>query len=452
MTRSLTGCLLILTCVSCRHTAPRHAPNVTYVPSVHTASPCEYLTSVTLSDDISPTIQGPQPVEAYIQVAIQQNPELQAARLRVQAAFSQIPVEASLQDPNLTVTTQPAHVQTAAGQQELMIGATQKVPWFGKLDVRAEVARAQVDIARAQLAAAELDVITEVKRAYYELYFLQQAITVTTTEQELLADIRDVANTRYRIGGASQQDVLRAEVEVSTLQNDLISLRQQQQSSRARLARLLHLPPDTELAVLDQLPTDPLPNDLEQLRLQAVHVRPELRVKLAELSKNRREVTLACLEKKPDLTFGVTWIDVGTAGISPIANGRDAVLLSLGSNLPLNHDRIDSAVRSANAKAHSSAQEYDALRDRTVEQVTDLFAKVQSQHEMLTLFQTDIIPKAKQALDVSNQAYNVGQVDFLQLIDNWRQLLRYEVASRRLEADLWQALSELESIVGALPN
>jgi outer membrane protein TolC len=67
---------------------------------------------------------------------------------------------------------------------------------------------------------------------------------------------------------------------------------------------------------------------------------------------------------------------------------------------------------------------------------------------MLTLFQEDILPKARQTLEVSSRAYNVGEVDFLQLIDNWQELLRYEVMYRRLEASLRQTLAELERVVG----
>jgi cobalt-zinc-cadmium efflux system outer membrane protein len=105
-------------------------------------------------------------------------------------------------------------------------------------------------------------------------------------------------------------------------------------------------------------------------------------------------------------------------------------------------------VRSAEATAVSSAREYDSLRDGTLEEVTDLFAQAKSQQDLLTLFREDILPKARQTLEVSSRAYNVGEVDFLQLIDNWRQLLRYEVSYRRLEASLRQTVAELERMVG----
>ena len=106
------------------------------------------------------------------------------------------------------------------------------------------------------------------------------------------------------------------------------------------------------------------------------------------------------------------------------------------------------AVRSAEAGAVASARNYDAMKDATLEEVTDLFARTNSHQQMLTLFEEDILPKARQTLQVSSQAYNVGEVDFLQLIDNWRQLLRYEVNYRRLEANLRQSLADLEQAVG----
>ncbi len=100
----------------------------------------------------------------------------------------------------------------------------------------------------------------------------------------------------------------------------------------------------------------------------------------------------------------------------------------------------------------STARDYDSLRDATLEQVMDLFAQAQSQKELLTLFEQAILPQARQTLDVSTHAYNVGEVDFLQLVDNWRQLLRYEVSYRRLEATLRQTLAELERVVGGFDS
>jgi outer membrane protein, heavy metal efflux system len=393
-------------------------------------------------------LEGPHPVEVYIQFALEQNPDIQAARKRMESLAHQVPVAASLQDPMLNLTAQPLPVQTAAGQQEFILSASQKVPWFGKLDARASVAESDTNVARAQLAAAELATIAKVKRAYFELYFIQQAISVTESEQRLLGEIRDVANTRYKTGRTSQQDVLRADLEISNVENELIQLRQQLTSGQARLARILHVAPQTQLLALDRLASAEAPQNLDLLQRQAVAARPELHAALAAISRDQQAADLARLEYKPDVTLGLSWIDVSSNGISPVANGQDALLLTAGINLPVYRKRLDSSVRSAEAKAVSSARQYDSMRDGTLEEVTDLFARARSQQDMLTLFREDILPKARQTLEVSSQAYNVGEVDFLQLIDNWRQLLRYEVTYRRLEATLRQSLAELEQVVG----
>ena len=131
-------------------------------------------------------------------------------------------------------------------------------------------------MARAQLAAKELEVIEQVKKAYFELYFLQLAITISERNRELLVDFARIAESKYRTGTASQQDLLRAQVEVSVLDNELIRFRQQRQSAQAQLARLLHVSPDTAVAALDQLPQEQAPRDLELLYGRAIAARPEL--------------------------------------------------------------------------------------------------------------------------------------------------------------------------------
>ena len=432
----------------CRSPRQIRDPEYAQVTQAVQAAWCAPQAPVVSTVPVFSDLAGPHPVEQYIQVALLQNPEIQAARKKMEALAYQVPVAASLPDPMLNVTAQPEQVQTAAGQQELIVAANQKFLLFGKLGTRASVAEAQTNVARAQLAAVELATIAQVKRAYYELYFIQEATSVTEADQRLLVEIREVANTRYKGGQTSQQDVLRADLEVSNVENELIRLRQQLESGQARLASLLHIAPQTQVAALADLAEQQAPRDLELLQQQAVTARPELHAQLAAVRRDRNAVNLARLDYKPDVTFGFSWIDVADAGISPVANGRDSFLMSAGVNLPIYRKRLDSSIRSAEAKVVSTTRQYDVLRDGTLEEVTDLFAKAHSQEDLLILFREDILPKARQTLEVSNQAYNVGEVDFLTLIDNWRQLLRYEINYIRLEASLRQTLAELERVVG----
>jgi outer membrane protein TolC len=181
---------------------------------------------------------------------------------------------------------------------------------------------------------------------------------------------------------------------------------------------------------------------------QAIAARPELHAQLAAIDRDRRAVDLAQLDYFPDVTLGLTWISTSAAGISPVANGRDPLLLGVSFNVPIYRQRMEAGVRQAEAQAVADRRQYDSLKDRTLEQVKDLFVRAGSQRDLLLLFREDIIPKAKQTLQVSSQAYQTGDVDFLQLIDNWRQLLRFQLAYQRLEAQLRQTLAKLERVVG----
>ena len=397
-------------------------------------------------------LEGPQDVQRLIQIALDQNPEVQAARKRMEAMAMRVPQAASLADPMVDAVGWPFFPnvpQTASGRMTVDVMLSQQVPWHGKLAAKAEAAEAEVKEARSNLAAVELATIEMVKRSYYELYYVQQAIRLTVLEQEELAKIRSAAYARYRATLTSQQDVLRAELELSQSENELIQLRQQLASAQARLARLLHASPQTELRAVEELPEEQAPHDLSALEERAVAARPELHARLAALERDRRMLDLARLDYRPDFTFKLGWGEMTTSrALAPSADGLDNVTAGVSVNVPLYRKRLDASVREAEANVVAMARQYDALRDGTLEQVADLFAQARSQQELLQLFREDILPKARQTYEISSSAYSVGEVDFLQLIDNFRQQLRYELSYRRLEASLLQTLAELERVVG----
>ncbi|MGE5195577.1 MAG: TolC family protein [Deltaproteobacteria bacterium] len=401
---------------------------------------------------VAAELEGAHPVEQYVAHALDQNPRVQAARKRIEALANRVPQAAGLEDPTLGVNGYPFFpyvLQTAGGRMTANVVAEQKFPWFGKLDARARAAEAEADVARAELATVELEVIEQVKRAYYELYYVQKAIEITERSRKLLQDFAEIANAKYIVGEVSQQDVLSAQVEVSNLDSELIRLRQQLQGGQARLAALLHVSPDTQLRAQEELFEEEIPRDLERLYEQAIARRPELHAQLAAIRRDRTNVDLAGLQYYPDVTLAAMWGGMTTSGaLSPNADGLSMVNIGAQVNVPIYRKRLDAGVREAEAQAVSSARQYDALKDRTQADVKDLYVQALSQRDLVSLFGNDIIPKAEQTLEVSVEAYRVGKTDFLQLIDNWRELLRFEVTLHQLKSQLRQTLSTLERVVG----
>lgn len=399
---------------------------------------------------MAPELAGPQSVETYIGYALAQNPDIHAARKRVEAAAMRVPQAASLQDPMLEVNPYLVPMQMGEMEQVIQLGVSQQIPWFGKLRSRAEVAEQEAERARAELAAADLAVIEQVKVAYYELYFVQQAIQITQADGELLRGLLEIAAARFRVGQVSQQDVLRAELEVLDLENQLVRFRQELDTAQARLARQLHLSPETPVRALDDLPVEQIPDDVHRLYEQAIAARPELHAQLADVMRERRNVDLARLDYLPDVRLSGMWMGMAMPdnGMNGTPETGNALLLGVGMNLPIYRKRLDAGVQEAEARVVASARQYDSLRDQTQEEVKDLFAQIHSQQELLRLLREEIVPKADQTFEVSLRAYEVGEVSFLQLVDNWRQLLRFQISTHRLEAQLRQSLARLERTIG----
>ena len=446
--------LLIAVCLlaGCKSAHRVHDPEfsrVTYdvQQAWHTSEPAE--------DAVNPVfheLAGPQPVEAYINFALSQNAGVQAARKSMEAAAMRVPQAASLKDPMLSVSGWPFYPyvpQTAAGRVTAEAMVSQEVPWFGKLRAQSEAAEAEVNMARAQLAAAELEVIEQVSRGYYQLYFVEQSMQITEQNRNLLKDVLQIADARYRTNTTSQQDVLRLQAELSTIDSDIVRLGQELDSARAELAQLLHVSPETPFETTRQLVAQDVPRDLDRLYKQAIAARPELHEQLAAIDRDRFKVERAQLEYFPDLTFGAQWGEMTrNRSLAPSADGLDMVGINISGNLPVYRNRISAGVREAEAQAVASARQYDQLRDQTQRDVKSLFAQVNSQHEMARLFRESIIPKTQQALDVAIREYQVGTTEFVQMIDNWRELLRLQIMHQQLEAQLRQSLASLERVVG----
>ena len=404
----------------------------------------------TLPDE--PHLQEPHDVDYFVQVALERNPEIIAAQKAVAAQAQVIPQVTALTDPVLTDTFQPfdSHsVQTAAGRGPNTLTLSQKLPWLGKLRVRGEVAEQDTKIALTRLAQAQLKVIEDVKVAYYELAFAQEAIQIIESDRDLLKQLLQFAEARYRTNSTSQQDVLRAQVELDRLEDRLISLRKQQGVARADLAKVLHTSPDAALTAQTDVTAPPAPQQIDALYEAAVRCRPELQERLHAIIRSERKQELAKLNYYPDFNVGLGWQSItGDDAISPVANGNDNLSFMIGVTLPVWRDRLKAGVREAENRSIESARRYDASRDDTMRMIRRLVVQAEAQEQQIDLFQNSIIPKAEQALRVSTADYRVNKLDFQQILDNWSDVLMFHLQVARFESSLNQTVASLERVIG----
>ena len=400
---------------------------------------------------IEETFTGEHPVEFYVISALERNPELLAANHRVTAQAERIPQVTALDDPMVSEQFYPLDdhsLQTAGGRLPSTLTLSQKFPWLSKLRVRGEVEEQETQIALTQVAQTQLRVAEQVKLTYYDLYANQQVIEITESSRELLEDLLQFAEARYRTGG-SQQDVLRAQLELDRVADQLIQLRRMLRVSQADMAELLHTSPEVKPRAEDEVVLTDVPATIDALYEAAVRCRPELQERLHAIIRDQRKRELARLQYYPDFNVGLGWQAVTTDdAVASNANGDDNFLVTVGFNLPIWRDKLRAGVREAEARVLTDARQYDAERDETFRQIRRLIAQADAYQQQIELYTKNIIPRAEQTLQVSVADYRVGKVDFLQIVDNWNELLRFEIQLVRLRAQLGQTLASLERVIG----
>ena len=323
------------------------------------------------SDSPLPTpgsqVPAGQPVELFVSEALSRHPKILAARQRVAAASNVIPQAKALPDPTFNNTFWPLHdnaLQTAGGRVGNQMSFNQKVPFPDKLRTKAVIASREVQIAQTEVDAIAREITESVRLAYYEVWFATRAITIIEETKDLVADLTDVAEARYRSGG-SQQDVLRAQLETDRLDDQLIALRRQKQVAQADLATLLQQPVNLLPEASSELGVNETPQQIEELIALAEQCNPKLRGLAWEIQRDRDKERLACLQQYPDFNVGLNWglISDGHDVISPVANGNDNLSISFGTTLPIWREKINAGIREAAHRRSSTTRRLEAERD-----------------------------------------------------------------------------------------
>lgn len=393
---------------------------------------------------------GPTRLEALVEYAVANNPEIAAARSKAQGLLWREPQARSLDDPMLSATVFLESIQTAAGPQDFMLSVSQKLPWFGKRTTRGEIAYHDAQVAFAELANVELTVVEQVKLAYYELYFVDQAIAIYGQLKPRIEDVVRSTQSRYdatdpKVG---METVLQAQVTLHKLEITLAELEQARLKAVARLAKALHVPEGMRLAISPLVDQTTLPQQVETLVAMIEYCHPQLEAHREEFVRDDWSIELANTNYWPDVNFGFNWNAMGANGLSPVADGHDAFSLMAGINVPIYKAKRDAAVQEARHRAWQSSQRYDAALDKLRAQVEQMYAQAVEHDRVLQILNDEIIRKAQQAFDISIEAYRVDRIGFQQLIDNYENLLRFRVDRYLRITRREQAIAQLERAVG----
>ncbi|GJQ57278.1 MAG: TolC family protein [Candidatus Scalindua sp. AMX11] len=406
-------------------------------------------TEIALSEESNAVLK----MRWVIDEALRSNPKLRSARFSWDASKERVPQVKALDDPNIGFTYYADQVQTRVGEVQARVEASQKIPYFGKLRLKGEVAEKEAKVSGERHRTLEREIIAEAKSSFYELYWVYKSIEINDENRMLLERFVKIAQVKYATGRATQQDVLKAQVELSAIMNELITLEQLKETAIARTNILLNRHPESPLGTPERVDITKFDVSIADLYEKAKEISPGISIFKYKIERDKAAHKLAKKQYFPDFTFGFNYDLVNdlpsSVTASPIGEGGNFYSGTLSINVPIFQKRkYDAGVREADARLKSSERAYKNMENLTLFEVKDFHFKVQTSERLVKLYRDNIIPQAEQSLNAAEIGYQSGKVDFLNLIDSQRVLLDFNLAYYRAVADFGINIAQLERVVG----
>jgi outer membrane protein TolC len=385
-------------------------------------------------------------LDDVIREALEKSPEAQSALHAVRALERRVPQAKTLPDPMVSVgwagNLTPFSVMQGDNSSYRGLTVSEQFPYPGKLKLRSEIASKEADAAQADYEAVRRRISSEVKAAYYDYFYFDRAIQTTNRNKDLLEKLSKIAEARYRVGKAMQQDVLRSQIEISLLLEKLTMLEQQRATAQARINAFLVRSPESPLPPAADVEPETITHSLDELYALAATNDTAVLRNQRMVERSRLGIALAQKEYRPDI--GVGYMYQQRAGL-PDMNGVTVTL-----NIPVFYkSKQRQGVAEASEELISAEKMHDNRLNEVRFELKQQYLAAKASERLLTLYSKGVVPQSSLALESSMAAYQVGNVDFLSLIANFTTLLDYETDYYRQLADYQTALARIESLTGS---
>jgi outer membrane protein, heavy metal efflux system len=391
--------------------------------------------------------QQATPLSQLIQEAKANNSSIAAAEHSVRAA-RMVPAQKSvLPDPMFTVqqfsvgSPRPFAGYTNSDFAYIGVGASQDLPYPGKLRLRAEVAEREADTKAAEADAVSTDVADAVKLDYLQLAYLQQTLSVLTENGEVLDQIIEDATVRYKVGQGMQQDILQAQIERTSLVRELTMHHQEMGTIQAHLKGLLHRDQTSPNIVAVNLTESPLRATAAELLAMIRKQNPQMQIDASAVRKQDAQLASAKREGKPDFELGYQYENTDR-------KYRDYYMLTFDVRLP-RKKRVNAEVGEAAEMLAQSRETLDAHLQQLLATTQQEYVKATSDAELLKEYREGLVPQSEAAYRATLSAYRSNKEQFSQVLKSFTAILQLRLAYAQTLEEHEAALVRLETLTGA---
>jgi cobalt-zinc-cadmium efflux system outer membrane protein len=423
--------------------------------SVLTLSPTTAKAQATIDAQQTPTpmrdqgkhaTASPSPLRELMQEVDRSNPEI-AASLHAWQAANNVPKQASAL-PDTEITLQQFSVGSPrpfAGFSNsdfayVGIGASQELPYPGKRRLRSEIAEREADAIRAQSDGVRSQAIETLKLAYFQLAYLQQTLPILERNDQILNQIQQVAESRYRVGQGNQQDVLKAQLQHTKILQEIAMHHQQEEQLEAQLKQVLSRAQSSPDIVTEPLSLTVLTHSDAELLERAQDQNPDVRSRSEMVHRQESQVELSHKEFRPD--FNVSYTYEHTA-----AKFRDYYMASFGIRLP-NRGRQSAELAEATQNQERAKQQLRAEVQRVQSEVEQQYVLARRAEDQLKIYTEGLIPQSEATFQAGMAAYQSNRQDFQILLSSFQDVLNSNLEYQRELVEHESALARLERLTG----
>lgn len=387
-------------------------------------------------------------LDELIQEAVSKNPILLSLGYQIEAQSARSIWVKTRPDPyfiNSTNTDKTPFRYNQLGKDpmnQVQFALGQEFPFPGKLKLKGHLETSELEKTKQDYELAKLQIISRLKKAYYDLYLTSETLDITQEVKALLETLVNTIKAKYEVGSGNQQDLLKAHLEVSKLLEQIEILKKDRESFIAEINSIVIRPQGTDIGELEEVTKQDLTYDVLKLIEQSKEEYPLLLGTQALVEKSQFGLKLAKKEYFPDYSVEGGY-GLRTGSFDPMYS------VQIKSSLPL-YFRTKQRKQVEEATSNLKAQEENlhSIAIETEKKIKDLHIQIGKNETLIDLLNTGIIPQAKLALAASIAAYKVDKTDFLNVLDNVRSLLNFQIDYYGRLTAHEKAIAELEPLIG----
>lgn len=390
-------------------------------------------------------------LEEYIRIAIEENPELRSLQHLYEAEKERAREVGVLPDPevNIMYDFNPMMAESQLGR--FSVSAMQMFPWFGSLGTRRDAQRAAAEANRAQIDVRQLDILRDLQIAWFDIADVEQQIRIVNDQIDLVLELQTLVEIRYETGRAAQADILRIQMEEARLKNRIENLEDQLKPLKAGFNEYLNRAPDSVVETTEQIETQQVLYSDEQIHQIVRAENPRFDGIESRGNALDQQQRVAQLGGRPSIGLG---IEVMGRDFGPMSMNPDATESFIGMatvRLPIFRSRTNSQQQQITSRKRALDTELIQTENRLTSEVEAALEELRKSERNLRLLDEELVPRAKQALDILRDEYSVGRARFDELLLIQRELLDLEL--ERIEAVVGQnrAVVRIESLIGNSP-